>query len=364
MSFHTTLERYDFDDVSRRLSSTDGFTDADVERALDVAPGDRGPEDFLALLSAPALRRLPDLETRARTLTREVFGPGIEMFAPLYLSNTCKTTCTYCGFAYKNDITRKTLTTDEAEEEGRILHQRGFRRLLLLTGEDYVATPVAYLADACRALAGMFPSLKLEVYPLSESDYEGLRAAGATGIVCYQETYDRRRYREVHLRGMKRKYDYRLNCLDRAARAGLLELSTGALLGLSDPRTDTFFAGMHAHSLLQTHPGARLSISLPRLRPAAGFEDVPLLPDPVYVQMFLATRLFLPRAGLILSTREPHAMRMHLASLCITTMSAGVSVAPGGYSGADTTPQFSLGDHSTTAEVAESLGTHGLHASF
>ncbi len=80
--------------------------------------------------------------------------------------------------------------------------------------------------------------------------------------------------------------------------------------------------------------------------------------------MFLATRLFLPRAGLILSTREPNEMRMHLASLCITTMSAGVSVAPGGYSGADSTEQFSIGDHRTTEEVAASLGTQGLHASF
>ena len=371
MGFNSVLEQYDYEDVSRRLASGDGFTDADVERALDAAPGERSPEDFLAFDRAftkasegAALRRLPDLETRAQAQTREVFGRDIAMFAPLYLSNTCKTTCRYCGFSSKNDIKRKTLSIDEAVAESRILHERGIRRILLLTGEDYVATPVSYLADACRALAGMFPSLKLEVYPLGDEDYERLAAAGATGIVCYQETYDRRRYREVHLRGMKRKYDYRLDCLDRAARAGLLELSTGALLGLSNPRTDTFFAGMHADSLERAHPGAKLSISLPRLRPAAGFTDVPLLPDPVYVQMFLATRLFLPRAGLILSTREPNEMRMHLASLCITTMSAEVSVAPGGYSGADSTEQFSIGDHRTTVEVAASLGAQGLNASF
>lgn len=286
------------------------------------------------------------------------------LFAPLYLSNTCKTVCTYCGFSRGNPIKRRTLTIEEIAQEGLVLHRRGVRRLVLLTGEDYVATPVSYLESACHALAGMFSTLNLEVYPLEEEDYRRLAQAGATGVICYQETYDPSRYRSDHMRGMKRKYEYRLDCLDRAGRAGMRKLSPGALLGLSHPAADTFFAAMHARHLMDTYEGAEVLISLPRLRPAAGFTDVPLLPDPVYAQMFFAVRLFVPRARLVLSTREPPEMRRYLTSSCIDYLSAGASVAPGGYSGGDATDQFSIGDLRTVEQVVTMLAEQGLSAAF
>lgn len=366
-AYRSVLEQYEFEALARRLARTEGadaFAEADVLRALERPAGERDTDDFLALLSAAARPFLPEMESEARRLTRAVWKGTVALFAPLYLSNTCKTVCTYCGFSNGKPIKRKTLTVPEIEAEGRILHARGMRRLVLLTGEDYTATPVTYLADACRALAGSFPTLKLEVYPLQEADYVQLAQAGATGVICYQETYERSRYGMVHMRGMKRKYDHRLDCLDRAARAGIRELSPGALLGLSDPAADTFFAGMHARYLKETYKDVEVTISLPRLRPAAGFDDVPLVPDPLYMQMLFAVRLFLPNGRLVLSTREPPELRAHLSSVCIDFMSAEASVAPGGYSGGDSGEQFSLGDHSSVEQVVGMLSQQGLQAIF
>jgi 2-iminoacetate synthase len=52
------------------------------------------------------------------------------------------------------------------------------------------------------------------------------------------------------------------------------------------------------------------------------------------VQLVCALRLFLPDAGLVLSTREPPKLRDGLIPLGITMISAGSHTEPGGYTGA------------------------------
>jgi 2-iminoacetate synthase len=382
MSFTDVYNQYSFDDIARELGgeesfryamrgrpseaagSASAFSGEDVRRAIGAPAGHVDVQGFKALLSPAAVPFQAEIEAKAESLTRSVFGTSIDILAPLYMSNTCKTVCTYCGFSYKNDIKRTTLSPDEIEREAHIIRGEGIHKIIALTGEDYVATPVTYLTEAMERISKLFTSLRLEVYPLEEEDYAKVHKAGATGIVVYQETYDQVRYKEVHLRGMKKKFFYRLECLDRAARAGVKELSPGGLLGLSDPATDTFFVGLHARYLLDTYQDLRLTISLPRLRPAAGFENVPSLPDDLYIRMFCAIRLFLPEVNLILSTREPPEFRRHLAPLCITGMGASANLAPGGYSGRDTTAQFALGDSSSVIQVSQMLSRVGLKARY
>src|SRR5262245_50603754 len=156
------------------------------------------------------------------------------MYAPIYLSNECLTTCTYCGFAKDLDIARKTLSVAEAVREAQTLAERGFRHLLLLTGEHQKITGVEFLEQSLRALSRVVPQLSIEVQVWSEDDYRRLAAAGCDGVVIYQETYDRAAYGEYHLAGKKRDYDFRLAGPERAGRAGIRRLGVGALLGLSD----------------------------------------------------------------------------------------------------------------------------------
>ena len=98
---------------------------ADVERVLARQPLERTLEDFAALLSPAAGERLEELAAASRRLTLARFGRTMHLYAPLYLSNECLTTCVYCGFARELPIARRTLTPEETLAEARHLVARG-----------------------------------------------------------------------------------------------------------------------------------------------------------------------------------------------------------------------------------------------
>ena len=312
-------------------------------------------EDLLLLLSDKADTYLDEIIDCSQHITRQHFGRIIQFYAPLYLSNHCHSTCTYCGFSRPNSIKRLTLSLEGAVEEALLLKQKGIHHILLLTGEDYKKTPLSYLEKIVQRLSPKFASVSIEVYPFETDDYRRLRLAGLSGVSVYQETYDAQRYRQVHLGGMKKRMTNRLNCPDRIGEAGIRFLSIGALLGLSDPAADVFFTAMHARYLMLTYWQTELSVSLPRLRPAVGLENPPSLSDKSYTRYFCAMRLFLPKAGLYLSTRESPAMRDYLSDICITHMSVGSKTEPGGYSGKKSTEQFSISDNRSLTEISKAL---------
>jgi 2-iminoacetate synthase len=107
------------------------------------------------------------------------------------------------------------------------------------------------------------------------------------------------------------------------------------LFGLADWRTEALCVAAHAAFLLRQCWKAQLTISLPRLRPCAGeFAPLTHFGDRELAQLLCAFRLFLPDAGLVLSTREPARLRDGLIPLGITLVSAGSHTEPGGYTGA------------------------------
>src|SRR5688572_16304274 len=131
---------------------------ARVVRAVDTDPLDRSLEDFAALLSPKAGELLETLATASRRLTLARFGRTMRMYAPMYLSNECLTTCGYCGFAKNLPVIRKTLGHADALEEARHLTDQGFRSILPLTGEHERLTGVEFLARHLRSLCGVVPS--------------------------------------------------------------------------------------------------------------------------------------------------------------------------------------------------------------
>ena len=168
------------------------------------------------------------------------------------------------------------------------------------------------------------------------NEYKPLVDAGADGLVVYQETYERKIYSDMHTAGPKRDFDWRLETPERAYAAGFRRLGIGALYGLADWRYEALAMAAHAEYLLKTCWKAQLTISLPRLRPCAGeFEPLSNMTDRQLVQLICALRLFLPDAGLVLSTREPAKLPRWLnPALGITMISAGSHTEPGGYTGA------------------------------
>jgi len=85
--------------LGRLLEVSRNATAAGVERALATPPLDRTLSDFATLLSRAASERLENLAQASRRLTLAQFGRTMHMYAPLYPSNECLTTCVYCGFA-------------------------------------------------------------------------------------------------------------------------------------------------------------------------------------------------------------------------------------------------------------------------
>lgn len=321
-------------------------------------------EQFYVLASKVADPLLEEMAVLARNITLQRFGRTILLYSPLYLSNVCYSKCTYCGFGFGNDIRRRTLTPEEIIADAEVIHAQGIRHILLLTGEAYRETPVQYIGDAAEALRSKFSSIGIEVYPLKEKDYAYLRERGVDGLTVYQETYDPERYKEVHLKGMKALMNWRLDCADRGGRAGMRRLAIGALLGLSDPTAEVISLGLHGRYLLKNYWQSQLSLSLPRLRPAAGVTDVPHIADRQYVRYWLALRLFLPDAGFALSSRESAAFRDHMMQICITQVSGGARTEPGGYSGLEATEQFSRDDTRSAAEMARAIEAIGKEPVF
>jgi 2-iminoacetate synthase len=253
----------------------DRSTENDVRRALDRESADI--HDLAALLSPQAEKYLPQMAAKSSQITLQRFGHITQLYAPLYLSNLCINRCAYCGFSAGNKIQRRTLTLDEAEQEAMILHDRGFRHILLVTGEAPKGVGVDYLEELALRLRDRFAALSIEVQPLEQNEYERLFKAGITAVAVYQETYDRTVYKQVHLAGKKCDYDYRLDTPARAAAAGMREIGIGSLLGLADWRSEGLALALHLQWLRKQFWRTSFTISFPRLRPAAG-EFQPLVP--------------------------------------------------------------------------------------
>ncbi|MFG1495245.1 2-iminoacetate synthase ThiH [Saccharospirillum sp. HFRX-1] len=329
---------------------------ADVERAL--AGVGEPLARFKALLSPAAGEYLERLAQRSRALTLQRFGRVQQLFAPLYLSNACANECLYCGFSMSNPIRRKVLKPDEIRIEADALRARGFQHLLLVAGEAPKVAGVDYYHHALQALQPDFSQLSLEVQPLATEDYHRLREVGLHAVLVYQETYDAACYQQLHTRGQKQDFAYRLDALDRAGKAGVHKLGLGVLLGLTDWRLDTLKCAHHLLWLSRRHWRSRFSLSFPRLRPAeGGFKAPAPVSDRQLVQLLCAWRLLAPDLELTLSTRESPALRDRLIALGVTSLSAASSTRPGGYAVEPGTAleQFSTDDQRPVAEVVQSL---------
>lgn len=363
--FAAALEGIDRQALSLRIEAAGP---AEVRRILKEREQGSGvfPEAVPVLVSEAAGGLLEDMAALARGITARRFGRVIQFYAPLYISNYCRNSCLYCGFNAENRVARRTLSLDEVMEEARLLHGQGIHQILLVSGDCPDAVPVDMLAEMAGRLKKLFPSVAIEVYPLNEEEYRRLYGAGVDGLAIYQEAYSRQVYRQVHPTGPKSVYDFRLAAPERGGAAGFRQLGIGALLGLDDWRLEACLLAHHAAYLMKHHWRSQVSISFPRLRPAAGgFQPPHPVSDRQLAQMICALRLALPDAGLVLSTRESKEFRDNMAGIGITRMSAGSRTSPGGYldeQGQDAGEQFSVHDGRSVAEVAAAMRGRGYDA--
>lgn len=361
MSFYEVIKSYENFDIDDYMESV---TEYDVERSLEKDNLDE--YDLLNLLSKKAIKYLEKMAKKANAITNQYFGKTICLYTPMYIANYCINKCVYCGYNAESGIKRKKLNMDEIKIEGQAISKEGFKHLLLLTGESNVHSSVEYIGQAVEILKPKFSSIGLEVYPMEVEQYKYLVNKGIDSLTVYQEVYDEKIYKEVHIKGPKSNYKFRLDAPERGAKAGMRSLSIGALLGLNDFRKETFFTLLHGKYLRKNYPHIELSYSAPRIRPFKGcYEGIKEVSDIDLVQVMLCMRLFDNHGGINLSTRENLDLRKNLIPLGVTKLSAGVSTDVGGHSqGNEDTAQFKISDESKVSDIKEMLKSIGYQHVF
>lgn len=357
MSFIDEFETLKWDDI--RLSIYAKST-ADVETALSKSKCNL--EDFKALISPAAEPYLELMAQRSLALTRKRFGNTVSFYIPLYLSNLCANTCSYCGFSMENKIKRKTLNQHEIHAEIDAIKSMSFDSVLLVTGEHETKVGMKYFRQVLPMIKSNFSYVAMEVQPLELDQYAELKTLGLDAVMVYQETYHPSTYALHHLRGNKMDFNFRLTTPDRLAQAGIDKIGIGALIGLEEWRTDCFFTATHLDYLERTYWKSRYSISFPRLRPCEGaLQPKSVMSDKQLVQLICAYRIFNPEVELSLSTRESALFRDNVLPLGVTSLSAASKTQPGGYANQEVElEQFAVSDERSAQDVALAVRSKGL----
>ena len=358
--FSEYLSQFDWDETTESIHAK---TAADVEAAL------RRPrctvDDFMALISPAAEPYLEQMAQLSRRYTEKRFGRTVSMFIPLYLTNSCTNSCVYCGFHVANKMARTILTPEEMMREYEAIKQLGpFENLRLVTGENPVKAGVPYLAKALDLAKPLFSNLKIEVMPLETEEYRELTRHGMNGVICFQETYHRENYKIYHPRGKKSDFEWRVNGFDRMGLAGVHSIGMGVLIGLEKEwRTDLTMMARHLRYLQKHYWRTKYSVNFPRMCPAenGGFQPNCIMSDRELAQLTFAMRIFDHDVDISYSTRERANFRDHMATLGVTTMSAGSRTEPGGYACyPEALEQFEVSDPRTVEEVADALRRMGV----
>lgn len=356
-SFRAIFDTHNWDQITQEIHNK---TAQDVEYAL--ANPKRTLEDFKALISPAARPYLEEMAQLSSQLTKKRFGNTMQMYVPMYLSNECQNICTYCGFSMTNKIPRRTLSDTEILKEVEFLKKKGYDHILLVTGEANRTVGVPYIKHAIELIKDKFSNITIEVQPLEQDEYETLTESGLYAVLVYQETYHKEEYKKHHPKGRKSNFDYRLETPDRLGKAGVHKIGLGALFGLEDWRTDSFFTALHLKYLQKTYWKTKYSISFPRLRPhSGGLEPKVEMTDPDLVQTICAFRLLDEDVELSMSTRESENFRNNVIKLGITSISAESKTNPGGYVvEPQSLEQFEISDERPTETIAEMLKSQGF----
>lgn len=374
MEYFDDMEQIDSDIMDKVLSAMDGYdysqyTARDVMAALQHDTC--SIEDLKALLSPAAEPLLEQMAQKARLETRKHFGNTVYLFTPLYIANYCENYCVYCGFNCYNHIHRMKLTEEQIEHEMKVISDSGMEEILILTGESRSMSDIQYIGNACRLAKKYFRMVGLEIYPVNTEEYHYLHECGADYVTVFQETYDKTRYEQLHLRGRKRVFPYRFNAQERALRGGMRGVAFSALLGLSDFRKDALATALHVYYLQRKYPHGEMSLSCPRLRPIINNDKInPLdVHEKQLCQIICAYRIFLPFAGITVSSRESESFRNGIVKIAATKVSAGVSTGIGDheskYSGKEKDEnsgdeQFEISDGRSFEKMYSDIAAEGL----
>ncbi len=384
MNNQTGRQKADFineEKIHSLLEQTKNTSNQQLEAIISKARNAVGltPEEVARLLNTDDEAVLAKIFDAAHEIKEKIYGKRVVIFAPLYVSNYCVNTCTYCGYGCDNAIERKRLTPEEIAEEVRILESLGHKRIALEAGEDPVNCSLDYIIDAIRTVYaikfdnGSIRRINVNIAATTVEEYRRLKEADIGTYILFQETYHRETYKKMHRSGPKSNYDYHTTAFDRAMEAGIDDVGAGVLFGLYDYKYEVIAMLYHALHLEEKFGCGPHTISVPRLKQAAGMDlkDFPyLVSDKEFKKIVSILRLAVPYTGIILSTRENAALRDEVINYGVSQISAGSCTGVGGYRDehenecASSTAQFTVEDNRSPDEVIQSLCRSGYIPSY
>jgi 2-iminoacetate synthase len=257
------------------------------------------------------------------------------------------------------------------------LEDNGQKRLILVYGEhpeynaDYIAHTVRTVYGVKKG-KGEIRRVNINAAPLEIEDFKKVGEAGIGTYQVFQETYHPEIYKDYHLGGKKRDYNYRLVSLDRAQEAGLDDVGIGALFGLYDWRFEVMGLVRHTNHLEACYNVGPHTISFPRITEAStiGMTDKYLVSDEEFTRIIAILRLAVPYTGLILTAREPAHIRREVMRFGVSQIDGGTKLELGSYSQSINETQnlnkeqFTIHDSRSLAEIIDELLETGYLPSF
>lgn len=302
----------------------------------------------------------------AKHIKDEFYGERIVLFAPLYLSNYCVNSCTYCPYHYENKtIPRKKLTQEEIKRETIALMDMGHKRLALEMGEYDRINTMDYLLESIKTIysikhkKGAIRRVNINIAATTVENYRKLKDAGIGTYILFQETYNKENYLRLHPRGPKHDYDYHTTAMDRALEAGIDDVGLGVLYGLDNYKYELIGLMMHKEHLEEKFGFGPHTISVPRICPADDInpDDFNVLPDDIFVKIVSLLRIAVPYTGLIISTRESKKCREMALKVGVSQISGDSKTSVGGYAveEEEDTKQFDISDRRSLDEIVNWL---------
>ena len=293
------------------------------------------------LLACDIPEKIEEMYQLAEEIKLAFYGNRIVMFAPLYLSNYCINSCSYCPYHAKNKhIARKKLTQEDIVREVTALQDMGHKRLALEAGEDPVRNTMDYYLESIKTIYsikhknGAIRRVNINIAATTVDNYRLLKEAGIGTYILFQETYHKESYLELHPTGPKHDYNYHTEAMDRAMEGGIDDVGMGVLFGLNTYRYDFVGLLMHAEHLEARFGVGPHTISVPRICSADDIDagDFPnAISDDIFSKIVAVIRIAVPYTGMIISTRESQESREKVLELGISQISGGSRTSVGGY---------------------------------
>lgn len=351
-----------------------------IDKILEKAKKRKGLNyrEASVLLACENEEKNKEILDLAKQIKKDFYGNRIVLFAPLYLSNYCINGCLYCPYHAKNKhISRKKLTQEEIKKEIIALQDMGHKRLALEAGEDPVHNPIEYILESIKTIydtthdRGVIRRVNVNIAAETVENFKKLHDAGIGTYVLFQETYNKKRYEELHPSGPKSNYRWHTEAMDRAMEAGIDDVGIGALFGLDLYRYEFIGLLMHADHLEQVYGVGPHTISVPRVKKAEDIDPDAFdngIDDDVFIKIIACLRIAVPYTGMIISTRENKEVRRKALGAGISQISGGSKTSVGGYEKEedkdDNSAQFDVSDQRTLDEVVLWLMEIGYIPSF